>query len=299
MNPVGHLTGNRDSLVRSFAVALLAGMAVVGCDRSALRNKAPDVVIRLRPYFRDLRVVRVQAGSDTLTLLLDTGGGATLITPSVARQQRCVPHGADVGHRMTGEPVVFARCDSLRFTSGAWSVAMAPVAMFDVNALLPKELPRLDGVLALDAFRDHVITLDWPREVLVIRGSATADSAVARNGVEARFATGESGRFLTALVRVEGLREPLWFLLDSGNLRGTLIATSVLRDSLLALQAPHEAMLAVGGRSAARFDFAAADLILDGALGTDYLRRGPVTLDLRSIRYQHAFAQREMVRQKP
>jgi hypothetical protein len=242
---------------------------------------ATDVAIPLHAYFRDLRVVRARVGSDTLTLLLDTGGGATLITPEVARQQGCVPHGEDVGHRMTGERVVFARCDSLRVTLGSWSVSLAPVAVFDLNALLPKELPSLDGVVALDAFRGNVITLDWTAGSLTIRGSVTADSVNASNGVAARLATGESGRFLTALVRVEGTREPLWFLLDSGNLRGTLVATSVLQDSLLPLQGRREALLTVGGRSPVRLSFTAADLILDGALGTDYFLRGPVTLDLR------------------
>jgi hypothetical protein len=161
---------------------------------------------------------------------------------------------------------------------------MTPVAVFDVNALLPKELPRLDGVLALDAFRGNVITLDWPAHSLIIRGSVTADSAVATNGVAARLATGESGRFLTALARVEGTREPLWFLLDSGNLRGTLVSTTVLRDSLLPLAGPREALLTVGGRTPVRVAFSAADLILDGALGSDYFLRGSVTLDLRSSR---------------
>lgn len=112
--------------------------------------------------------------------------------------------------------------------------------------------------------------------------SVTADSAVAANGVAARLATGESGRFLTALVRVEGTREPLWFLLDSGNLRGTLVATFVLRDSLLPLRGSQEALMTVGGRSPGRFSFTAADLILEGALGTDYFLSGPLTLDLRS-----------------
>lgn len=288
MNPAGTSTEVHTTPVRLLAMVLLTGIQAVACDRSAEPGSAQavvastnDVTIPLHAYFRDLRVVRAQVGTDTLVLLLDTGGGATLITPQVAHRHGCAPHGSDVGHRMTGEPVVFARCDSLSVTSGSWSVSMGPVAVFDVNALLPKELPRLDGVLALDAFRGHVITLDWPAGSLSIRGSLTADSAVATNGVEARLATGESGRFLTALVRVEGTREPLWFLLDSGNLRGTLVASSVLRDSLLPLQGSQEALLTVGGRSPALFSFNTADLILDGALGTDYFLRGPVTLDLR------------------
>lgn len=243
--------------------------------------RAASIAIPLEPYFRDLRVVRVAAGETTLTLLLDTGGGATLITPQVAHAIGCRPHGADVGHRMSGEAVVFSRCDSLRLSAGAWSASLAPVGVFDVNALLPNELPRLDGVLALDAFRGQVVTLDWTAGTLIVHDPAQADSAVATSGVAFRAATGESGRFLTAFAQVEGTKELLWFLLDTGNIRGTLVAHSVLRDSLLPLRAPGEAQLRIGGRPAMALPFTAADLILDGVLGTDYFRRGPVTLDLR------------------
>ena len=65
-------------------------------------------------------------------------------------------------------------------------------------------------------------------------------------------------------------------------LSGTLVARTALRDSLLPLYTPQEALLALGGRAPIRLRFTAADLILDGALGTDYLQRGPITLDLRT-----------------
>jgi hypothetical protein len=55
-----------------------------------------------------------------------------------------------------------------------------------------------------------------------------------------------------------------------------------LRDSLLPLHTPQEALLALGGRAPITLRFTPADLILDGALGTDYLQRGPITLDLRA-----------------
>lgn len=284
------LTSHRSTAALAFLAGLvvaceLAPGVTTGRDGAA---KTTDTVISLLPYFRDLRVVRVQLGRDSATFLLDTGGGATLISPEVARRQGCTPHGADVGYRMTGEPVTFARCDSLRLTSGSWSTSLTPVAVFDVNALLPAELPRVDGVLAMDAFRGQVVTLDWPAGTLTLQGSATADSAARQSGVVVRWATGESGRFLTALVQVAGSREPLWFLLDSGNLRGTLVATSVLRDSLLPLQTGNEALMAIGGRTPVSFLFSAAELIVDGALGTDYLQRGAVTLDLRNLHYRAA-----------
>ena len=174
----------------------LSGMAIIACRQTPAPGSGrdrpiatADVAIELHSYFRDLRVVHARVGGDTLTLLLDTGGGATLITPQVARDLGCTPHGSDVGHRMTGEPVDFASCDSLLIAVGAWSARFAPVAVFDVAALLPKELPQLDCDLALYALRRQVLTVDWPAGSLVVRGSLTATAALANTCVSLRLAT--------------------------------------------------------------------------------------------------------------
>jgi hypothetical protein len=235
--------------------------------------------LALRPYFRDLRTIRVAIAGDTVELLFDTGGGETLITPALAAAIGCTPSGRSVGHRMSGEPVVFQHCDSVAIDVGGTRIVQAPVAVFDVNALLPTELPRLGGVLALDAFRGTVLTLDWASGRVRVHDRATADSAAA-GGLPVRFATGTDGASLAALVRVEGRRGPLWLLLDSGNLRGTLLAEHVPRDSLLAVR-DGRVTLRIGARDGWSTNFAAVPLILDGALGTDFLLRAPVSLDLR------------------
>lgn len=244
------------------------------------RARRADAVIPLQPYFRDLRVVSALVHGDTVRLLLDTGGGATLITPTLAARLDCTPYGADVGHRMSGEQVTFARCDSLAIGLGDDTLRLAPVAVFDINALLPRELPPLDGILALDAFVGHVITLDLATDRLVVRAPDGEDAA-ATAALPWRAATGESGRFLTAFLPVAGRHGMLWFLLDSGNLRGTVVAESVVRDSLLPLADSGKAIVAVGDRISDTTTWSSAPLIIDGALGADFLRRHAVTLDLR------------------
>lgn len=241
-------------------------------------------VIALHPYFRALRTVRAVRGADTLTLLFDTGGGATLIGPALAASVGCNPYGRQVGHRMSGEPVEFRACDSISLALDGWAVRQAPVAVFDVNALLPPPLPKLDGVLSLDAFRGEVITIDWPGSRIVVHTTAEAEQALAGSGLPVRVATGDNGGTLTALVPVVGRRGPLWFLLDSGNILGTLVAPHVIGDSLLTLRADSTVDLIVGARAAQRAPVMVRSINLDGVLGTAYLLRGPVTLDLRAAR---------------
>lgn len=260
-------------------VCLVSTVPVLACEPR--QPAAPDAVLQLEPYFRDLRVVRLATGADTLTMLFDTGGGNTLIVPELAARIGCNPFGADVGHRMSGEQVVFQRCDSLTLSVPGWTRRLAPVAVFDVNALLPEVLPRVDGVLALDAFAGEMISIDLPGDRVTIAGSAGADT-LARNALPVRFATGKHGGSLVAMVRIEARRGALWFLLDSGNLVGTRVAEWVEADSLLPRPEEGAVRMQIDGSGAVTLPYTVADLVIDGALGTDFFRRGPVVLDLRA-----------------
>jgi hypothetical protein len=183
---------------------------------------------------------------------------------------------------MGGEPVAFQACDSIGFVLDGWAVRHAPVAVFDVNPLLPPTLPNLDGVLSLETFRGQVITIDWPRSRIVVHSADEVGTVLARQGLPVRFATGDNGGSITVLVPVASRRGPLWFLLDSGDILGTLIAPHVLRDSLLTLRADSTIDLAVGDRPSERVPIVVTSINLDGVLGTAYLLRGAVALDLRS-----------------
>jgi hypothetical protein len=256
-------------------------VAWTGPEAPAAGPATTTAVLTLQPYFRELKTVSILAAGRPLTMLLDTGGGATVITPDVATKIGCAPFGRDVGHRMTGEAVEFQRCESLTFSSGAWTRRIAPVGVFDIGRLLPPELPKLDGLLALDAFEGEVVTFDWSAGAVTVHAAADAAAALKRAGVPVRIATGDSGRFYSALVPVAASRGGLWFLLDSGNIRGTLVARHVAREGRLHVAENGDAGLTIGPRPSVTLRTEAADLDVDGALGTAWLLLGPVTLDLR------------------
>lgn len=274
-------------MINRFAPWRLVVLSVVvfGCQHALLRNAAlvpePRRLVQLDPYFRQLRTTRVDSPSGPLTMLVDTGGGATLVVPSVAHRLGCQPAGRDVGHRMTGETVVFARCSAPVLTAAGLRLTLPTLAVFDVNTLLPVELPDLDGVLALDAFQGYVVTLDWPASQIRVGNEIGSHT----NSVPLRIATGTNGRFFTPFVRVDGLRGPLWFLLDSGNLRGTLVARHVVEQALL--DVTDEGAI-FGNRSERRVHVEPMDIILDGVFGVETLLEGPVTLDLRNLRSHSA-----------
>ncbi|HKZ31558.1 MAG TPA: hypothetical protein VJ648_04290 [Vicinamibacteria bacterium] len=268
--------------------ALLVGLTMAaGCGSGrpaasvAPRSPSDTVTLALEPYFRELRTVLVSAGGESLRLLLDTGGGATLVTPEVATRRGCQPYGRDVGHRMTGERVEFQQCEALDLSVGAWQARFEPVAVFDVNGLLPPELPRLDGVLALDAFRGQVISLDWRSGRVAVHSVADAEGALRQHGLPVRLATGVTGRMFSPFVPVAASRGPLWFLLDSGNIRGILLARHVVSEGRLKLAPDRTVTLRIGTRPGVTLPAEADDLVIDGSVGASYLMQGPVTLDLR------------------
>jgi hypothetical protein len=247
-------------------------------------------VIDLHSYFRGLKTARVTIAGVDYAFLLDTAGGRTLLSPELAQGIGCIPHGRDVGYRMTGEPVVFRNCEQLNASVSGLSLSMSPVGVFDLNSLLPSELPSLDGVLALDAFRGQVITLDWARNQLSVHSSADGERALATNGIAVRIATGENGSQLSVLAPVRAGNTPLWFLLDSGNIRGTLVARQLTLDGSIEINQDDTALLEIGRRTSQRLSVISDDINYDGVLGAEYLQANVLSIDLRGAPWPDARA---------
>jgi hypothetical protein len=270
-------------------VALLVGIA--GCsERSASSSDgtnvaAPGTSIRipLREYFRGLRSVSVSIGDRAYVFLLDSGGGRTLMSPELAKTLGCEPRGRDVGYRMNGEVVAFQQCPRLDADASGFGVHLAPAGVFDVNALLPAELPRVDGVIALDAFRGQVVSIDWSHGAIVVHSPADAATALRDHGIPIRLATGENGANLEVLVRVAGVADGLWFLVDSGDIRGTLISRHLEREGAFRFASESVAELRIGGGEVEALRVTADDINFDGVFGTDFLMTRIVTLDLRRV----------------
>lgn len=62
--------------------------------------------------------------------------------------------------RMSGERVAFRLCGPVQLGLGEITHELPSLGVFDLNALLPSELPRLDGLLALDALAETPFTLE-------------------------------------------------------------------------------------------------------------------------------------------
>lgn len=274
--------------------AMLGGCVIRGgttgtgshAEPTATGLPASPVVAELRPYFRELRTLRLTRGQDTLTFLLDTGGGHTLLTPEAARRVGCTPSGRSVAHRMTGEVVEFSWCPDVTLALAGHALHRGPIAVFDLASVLPAELPPLDGLLALPSFVGQALTIDVTADRLTLESEASA-SALRRRAtpLQARLATGEDGGALTLFLAARASPLPLWLLLDNANLQGLLLAPHAagqLPASAAAADQLTVPNFEVLGLPPVATPARVRALQYDGVLGATFFQCRALLIDLRS-----------------
>jgi hypothetical protein len=262
---------------------LLAALACAHAPPGAVGARE----VELRPYAGRLRTLVAVVSGVPRRLLLDTGGGITLLTPEVAAASGCRLRGRHVGLRMSGERVEFGACGPLELEVAG--LRLAPeTGVFDLGRVLPPGLPPLSGLAALQTFDGQAITLDLGGGRLRVESPASLAARVAGlPPLPVRAAREMGGAGLDLFVRADARGGPLWLLLDSANLDDVLLAphaAAALAEgpALAALQRGEEAevVLPLPGLGAARVRARQRDLIYDGALNAELLERLVLTLDL-------------------
>jgi hypothetical protein len=243
------------------------------------------VVVPLHPVAGTrLRAVRVQIAGDSADFLFDTGNGTTLIAKDLAERVGCTPVARTVGFRMTGERVGGFGCEDVRYELAGMR-ATARAGVVDMAALLGGDAHGLRGVLSLQAFAGHTVTLDLAHDRLIVEtpASAAARTRTMRELV-ARLATGPSGADLDLFVGVPAGVGPRattpWLEWDSGHQAPTFLAPHAaallgVRDSVPRA----DAVLTLGGTPVTA-PAVVKDVIYDGVLSAGLLERAVWTADL-------------------
>lgn len=250
---------------------------------------APAETIHLNPYVAGLVTVDVTINGETMPLIFDTGGGATVVTPEFAERFGCTPWGRAVGHRMRGEAIEAQICGPMGFTAGSASVSDT-VGVFDLASLLPPELPPVGGILALSAFEDRAVTLDLGGRQLIVETEASLRARVGtREGLPLRQQRELTGLALTPFVPVESDPGPLWFLVDSGHNGPVFLAphaVEILNASGHIAQSDEGATMDVRLDQVAMNDVRAGEIeiLYDGVFGAPLLEHIVITFDFAKDR---------------
>jgi len=256
--------------------------AVVTWARAPVEGQSPVVELHLEPYVGRLVTITTVVGEDTLPFLLDTGGGETLITPSVAERLGCVPSGRTVGFRMSGERLELALCRDVTLSLAGEAFRHEDIAVFDIASLLPGDWPPLGGVISLKTFSDRAITLDLANARLIVEsGSSLAQRVRDMTRLHSRIATGTDGRSLTVFLRMTAPTAG-WYLLDSANLDVVRVGPTAVSGRVPSREerAASAGPVQFEGATPVEAQWRAADIIYDGALSEAYVRKWILTLDL-------------------
>lgn len=253
------------------------------------------IVIPLHAYAdTPLKTVQAVVDGKSVPFLFDTGGGLTFVTPNMAPALGCKPFGQATGFRADGEKVSFPRCDGAGFRIGGYR-ANGEVGVFDLMGMITRQVeqarkqgrdvpmpPTLGGLIGLSSFRDKALTLDYAHDRIVVETPQSLRARVASmKPLELRLATLPSGA-VEAFVQAKAAHGTLWLQLDSGNNGPTFLAPHAIEQLGLALPAgaTKRVELDLTHFQPMQADVARRDMIYDGQLGLELIRRMLITIDL-------------------
>lgn len=252
------------------------------------------------------RSVQATFAGQTKTLLFDTGGGITLVTPEIASDAGCTPFGQLSGFRMRGERVDFPRCDAFSYDVGTFSAKDQVVGVFDVNQLIPPDWPRLGGMVTLSTFDGKRVKLRLGQgEVIVDDPEGSART----RGEPMNLVRQASGYSVVVLVPSPTPEGTLWLELDSGSDAPLMLSPSsakALGIDLAAEGVVHQPAVAAApgvrprpetwkvpkvtftlpGIGPVETSATVLDIIYDGNIGAPLIEKYEWTLDLKHQRVQ-------------
>lgn len=242
--------------------------------------------IPLVSYLGSVPAMAVKLGGHDATVLFDTAGGLTVLTPQGVQKAGCQPWGRMSGFRMRGDRLDMQRCNdvALRMGDKLWTVPA--VGVWDFSKLLPPNAPPLDGSVALDAFAGQTVTIDLSHHLLTVE---TPQSAKQREAhaveVPMRLAREVGGASITPMVALPTPKGTLWFELDCGSDAEMIVNRPVAEALGLSPDKRGQTTklnLAKGLSLDARANV--TDLVVDGNLGAPLLRQMVITIDLANQR---------------
>jgi hypothetical protein len=250
---------------------------------TSLRAAEAPLAVPLESYGGSQKIIHAKINGREGVFLFDSGGGVINVTPEFAENIGRKPWGKIVGFRMTGQRLDMARCDDVILEIAGIREHLPIIGVFDLMSLLPPEAPKLDGVIGLDAFANKSISIDLANSRIVIE---TPESLAARiNGATeepVRVVRDAEGLALTLDAAVKTANGIAWMELDTGS-DGDIVVADWLADEFgldpgKKNAQPVKIQLANGLKGEGRGR--AHDLIMDGNLGSPFLRNWIVTFDL-------------------
>ncbi len=203
---------SKNSIMKSIKIILIVLLFGNKIDVSA------QDTIRLKPYIENMKTIDVFIKGKKYNFLFDTGGAQTIISPEIAQITNKKIYGSVTGFRMDGEIIKAQKCDSISLKIGSATLFHSTVSVWDIMSILPKDWPKIDGVISLKSFENKILTLDLSKNIFIIENTISAKKQMkGKHLIKSRFANGLDGSELNIFIGIPKNNSIYWFLFDSGN----------------------------------------------------------------------------------
>ena len=243
--------------------------------------------IYLKPYFRDLKTVDIIINGEKYNFLFDTGGGETFISPDIANLLNKEIYGCPTGIRMDGEMFKYQKADSVTLKISHTEIFHNTVGVWNIMDILPKELPKIDGILSLKSFVNKVLTIDLSDNILIIEDIISAKKQIStKELLPSRFASGPDGSELSVLIGLDKNNKTYWFLFDTGNIGPVIISSECKVPWKLQSTPADSANVSSGvelvmGKNKIEADAYSKNILYEGVLNFKSLSKYIFTIDLQ------------------
>ncbi|KQX10211.1 aspartyl protease family protein [Flavobacterium sp. Root420] len=250
----------------------------------AISSFAQDT-IQLKAYVENMKTVDVFIEGKKYNFLFDTGGADTFISPEIAKSLNKEIYGSITGFRMSGEIIKAKKANDIALTIGQTNLFHKTVSVWDLMSILPKDFPRIDGIISLKSFENNVLTIDLSKNIVIVENENSAKKNVKEKlPLKTRFANGLEGSELNIFIGIPKNNNLYWFLFDSGNSGPLLLSQEsakiwkVLNDNN---ENNQESEFIIGEKNLRIKPFV-RDIIYDGVLNFEAISNYVFTIDFKN-----------------
>ena len=245
--------------------------------------------IKLKPYIENMKTVDVFIEGKKYNFLFDTGGAETIISPEIANTIKKKIYGSTTGFRMSGEMIKAQKSDSISLLIGNTKIFHPTVGVWDLMSILPKEFPKIDGVISLKSFAETILTVELSKNILIVENKTSAKKAIKEKSLlTTRFANGLEGAELNIFIGIPKQNNLYWFLFDSGNSGPLLLSNESAKIWKIEKESQNdnpennpESDFIIGYKNLKIKPFI-RDIIYDGVLNFDAISKYVFTIDFKN-----------------
>ena len=251
-------------------------------------NMFAQDIVHLNTYFRNLKTVNIFIQGEKYNFLFDSGGGQTFISPEIAKLLNKKIYGNSTGFRMNGEIIKYQKADSVYLSLDSTELFHKTIGVWDIMSVLPKELPKIDGVISLKSFSNNILTINLSKNILIIDNINSSNKQIkGKTLIPSRFANGPDGGELDIFIGIPKDNLHYWFLFDTGNIRSVILSPNSallwdIKSNAKNSDLTEDNLDFMLGQHKVRAKAVSEEIIFDGALDYNTISKYIFTIDFRN-----------------